>query len=95
MEKRGRGLQREFGYVAGDFNGSLYAAIDFALSIGYKVINVYGADEEIVGAYVHFYDTEPVTNHLRRRYQASFNKFKGYREKLLAQLKPDELIIFH
>lgn len=95
LEKKGRGLQREKGYIAGDYNGSLYAAIDVALSMGYKELHVYGADEDLKDGYIHFYDEQPVGGHMRRRYYATFDKFREYRKKVKQQLKEDEKIIFH
>ena len=85
----GRELNRETNYTVSSFNSSLILAINIALKMGFKEIDIYGADG-YVKDYVHFYDKQPVANpEYHNNQMASINNML---QKL--KFKPDEKVTF-
>lgn len=86
---KGRPLNRENNKTVSTCNSSLILAINIALKLGYKEIDIYGADG-YCGEYYHFYDKDP-TN-----LQALHNRQLRVIQTMLEELEylPDESINF-
>ena len=87
------GLDRRPGYVT-MFNSSLFMAINIALNMGCKDIDVYGADMALTDGYVHFYDDEPANEKLVKHYERRFKKNRLEWEILKKQVKSYEKVTF-
>ena len=87
------GLDRRPGYVT-MFNSSLFMAINIALNMGCKEIDVYGADMELTDGYVHFYDDEPASDKHVKHYERRFKKNKLEWDILKKQIKSYEKVNF-
>ena len=86
-----KGIDREVGFV-GACNGSLFAAINLALNMGFKTIDIYGADMALTNQYSHFYSTEPCTSHQANTYKRVFRRHRSHKELFMSQLLEDETI---
>jgi hypothetical protein len=88
---RGRnpGIVREGKEIFGK-SGSLFCGINVLLKLGFKDIDIYGADMRFVDNYCHFYDEQEVLQGMRKHYWASFEKHKNTKILFEEQLKPDE-----
>jgi hypothetical protein len=90
--KSAMGLIRKPPYIFG-YSGSLFCAINVLLHLGFKEIDVYGADMCLVDDYCHFYDTEPVTDRVTlAHYNRSFKRHKQTKDLIMSQLLEDEVI---
>lgn len=77
----------------GNFNGSLFAAINIALNLGFNEIEVYGADGKIGDdGLIHFYDNEPAPPELLTHYKDAFQRFNGFKNAINSQLLKTETI---
>ena len=85
-----KGINREGKLTA--YNSSLFAAINIALNLGFKEIDVYGADMCLTNDYVHFYSEVPCETRLKKQYEKVFQRHKLYKESFMLQLKEDEKI---
>lgn len=85
-----RGIQREGNLVSGS-NSSLILAVNIAINLGYKEIDIYGADW---GAkkYLHFYDEEPTPREVLKRNNSNYKVIKAMWDKL--EFLEDEIITF-
>ena len=73
-------------------SGSLFCGINVAIKLGYKKINVYGADMQLTDGYCHFYDETPVTDkHLKEHYERSFQRHEKTKNTFLMQLKDTDI----
>jgi len=88
-ESKGRPLNREANNIVSSCNSSLVFAINIALKLGYKEIDVYGADG-YCGEYLHFYDDQPTSE------QGLYNRQFRVITKMLDSLVylPDEKVNF-
>lgn len=84
-----KGIDRNPGCV-GACNGSLFAAINLALNMGFKTIDIYGADMAITNCYLHFYSTNPCTTNEANTYKRIFRRHRSHKELFMSQLLPDE-----
>jgi len=88
-KQKGRPLNREENNIVSSCNSSLVLAINIALKLGYKEIDIYGADG-YCGEYFHFYDKHP-TN-LRALHNRQMRVITSMIEEL--RFLPDETINF-
>jgi len=73
-------------------SGSLFCGINVAIKLGYKKINVYGADMALTNGYCHFYDETPVASkHLKEHYERSFDRHNKTKNTFLMQLKDTDI----
>lgn len=88
--RKGRDIQRQYGVVS-SCNSSLILAVNIAINLGYKEINIYGAD---FGAkdFLHWYDAEPASSQELARQNHYFKNIKHMWDKLT--FKDDEIINF-
>lgn len=85
-----RKLQRDGVHVA-NFNSSLILAVNIALNLGYKEIDIYGADWT-AERYVHFYDTEPTDPKVLKQQISIYNCIKAMWNQL--EFLEDEKVNF-
>jgi len=85
-----KGINRDGKLTA--FNGSLFAAINVALNLGFKEIDIYGADMTLTNGYVHFYDKELCNEKFKRHYNNTFKKHREWKKVFMNDLKKDEII---
>lgn len=84
-----KGIEREQGCV-GAINGTLFSAINIALNMGFKEIDIYGADMRLINGFVHFYSEEPCTPNLVNQYKRIFMRHQSHKKLIESQLLPDE-----
>ena len=84
-----KGIDRTPGCV-GACNGSLFAAINVALNMGFKTIDIYGADMALTDGYSHFYSEEPCTVHQQNNYKRVFRRHRSHKLLFESQLLEDE-----
>lgn len=84
-----KGIDRTEGCI-GACNGSLFAAINIALNMGFKTIDIYGADMALTDGYVHFYSEEPCEHRLVTQYQKIFSRHRLHKALFESQLLEDE-----
>ena len=94
-KKYGKGLNRNEGQISGEYNGSLFAAINIALNLGFKELHIYGADGKLIDGYMHFFDEKPLTGRDVLKKSDMFKKFNIYMSKIYTELRDDEKIILH
>ena len=85
-----KGINRDGKLTA--FNGSLFAAINVSLNLGFKEIDIYGADMALTNGYVHFYSEELCNEKLKRHYNNTFKKHREWKKVFMNDLKKDEII---
>jgi len=88
-KQKGRPLNRESNNIVSSCNSSLILSINIALKLGYKEIDIYGADG-YCGEYFHFYDEYP-TN-LRVLHNRQMRVITSMIEEL--RFLPDETVRF-
>ena len=93
--KYGKGLNRNKGYFSNEYNGSLFAAINIALNMGFKELHIYGADGTLTNGYMHFFDEKPLTAREQGKKMDMFRKFNVFMGKIYTELREDEQIIMH
>lgn len=75
-------------------SGSLFCGINVAIKLGYKKINVYGADMALTDDYCHFYDEEIVTDRkIKEHYERSFERHQKTKNTFLEQIKNTDIEI--
>jgi len=84
-----KGIDRNEGCV-GACNGSLFAAINLALNMGFKEIDIYGADMALTDGYSHFYSETPCTSKQANTYKRVFNRHRSHKALFESQLLADE-----
>ncbi len=86
---KGRPLNRENNNIVSSCNSSLVLSINIALKLGFKEIDIYGADG-YCGEYLHFYDKHPTNQ------QAYYNRLLRTITDMVEKLefKKDEKINF-
>jgi len=94
-KKYGKGLNRNQGYVSSEYHGSLFAAINIALNMGFKELHIYGADGKLTDGYMHFFDEKPLPPVEAHRKRDMLIKFNRYVEAIKKQLLYDEQLIFY
>ena len=85
-----KGINREGKITA--YNSSLFAAINIALNLGFKEIDIYGADMCLTDGYVHFYSETKCEPRLKKQYEKIFQRHKLYKQSFEIQLNDDEVI---
>jgi len=83
-----KGINRDGKLTA--FNGSLFAAINVALNLGFKEIDIYGADMALTDGYSHFYSETPCTTHQLNNYKRVFRRHRSHKALFESQLLEDE-----
>lgn len=94
-KKQGRGLNRNEGFVSAEYHGSLFAAINIALNMGFKELHIYGADGKLTDGYMHFFDDKPLPPHIAQKKTDMLVRFNRYIEAIKKQLFGDERMIFY
>ena len=84
-----KGIERTEGCV-GACNGSLFAGINLALNMGFKTIDIYGADMALTDGYSHFYSEEPCTINQANTYKRVFRRHRSHKALFESQLLEDE-----
>lgn len=84
-----KGIDRTVGNV-GACTSSLFSAINIALNMGFKEIDIYGADMRLTDGYVHFYADKPCDIKLVKQYQRIFMRHQSHKALFESQLLPDE-----
>lgn len=84
-----KGIDRNEGFV-GACNGSLFAAINLALNMGFKTIDIYGADMALIDGYSHFYSEERCSDKLANDYKRIFARHRSHKALFESQLLEDE-----
>lgn len=76
-------------------SGSLFCGINVAFKLGYKKLNIYGADMKLTNGFCHFYDETPVqSKHLKQHYERSFVRHLKTKHLILTQMVDDMEINF-
>jgi hypothetical protein len=88
-----KGIDRTEGCI-GACNGSLFAAINIALHLGFKEIDVYGADMRLTNGYSHFYSEKPCDHRQKKNYERVFRRHESHKLLFMSQLLEDEKITF-
>ena len=91
----GKGLNRNEGYISSEYNGSLFAAINIALNLGFKELHIYGADGKLTDNYMHFFDEKPLPPHVALKKRDMLTKFNRYIKAIENELLNDERMIFY
>ncbi len=86
-----KGIDREQGNI-GACNGSLFAAINIALNMGFKEIDIYGADMRLTNGYCHFYSESPCEPRIAKHYEKAFFRHQSHKKLFMSQLRRDEKI---